>query len=77
MVLEVQRFFPALLHRMYILNAPMFFEGIWETEMSISVDKETQKKIVISSSETHDELLEQVDEHELPELYGGLCSCKA
>ena len=32
---------------------------------------------MISSSETHDELLEQVDEHDLPELYGGLCCCKA
>ena len=41
LVLEVQRFFPELVHKIYILNAPMFFEGIWEEELSQSVDKDT------------------------------------
>ena len=32
--LEVQRFFPQMLHKAYILNTPMFFEGAWETQLS-------------------------------------------
>ena len=31
----------------------------------------------MSSSATHPDLLSKVDEHELPELYGGVCRCKA
>lgn len=30
-VLEVQRFFPEMLHKLFVLNAPMFFENVWET----------------------------------------------
>ena len=29
-VLEVQRYFPELLHRLYVVNAPTFFEDVWE-----------------------------------------------
>ena len=29
-VLELQRFFPELVQKIFILNAPMFFENIWE-----------------------------------------------
>ena len=31
----------------------------------------------MSSSQNHPELVEMVDEYELPDLYGGNCSCKA
>jgi len=41
LVLEVQRFFPELVHKIYVLNAPLFFDGIWEEELSQSVDIET------------------------------------
>ena len=41
LVLEVQRFFPELVHRIYVLNAPLFFDNIWEEELSVSVDQET------------------------------------
>lgn len=41
LVLEVQRFFPELVHKIYVLNAPLFFDGIWEEELSQSVDPET------------------------------------
>ena len=30
-VLECQRFFPSLCHKIYILNAPMFFDNAWES----------------------------------------------
>ena len=66
-----------MLHKCYVLNTPMFFENIWESQLSTCIDADTLNKIFISSTDTHDDLLEEVDEYELPELYGGVCSCKA
>ena len=78
MVLEVQRFFPELLYKLYIVNTPIFFENIWESELSTCVDEQTIKdKVEISPTETHEELLNEVDPEELPQLYGGNCECKA
>ena len=61
LVLEVQRFFPELVHKIYVLNAPLFFDSIWEEELSQSVDPTTREKILISNSETHDDLSKEVD----------------
>mmetsp|Transcript_36544 Transcript_36544/g.56108 ORF Transcript_36544/g.56108 Transcript_36544/m.56108 type:complete len:173 (+) Transcript_36544:551-1069(+) len=78
LVLEVQRFFPELLYKLYIVNAPIFFENIWETELSSCVDPDTIKnKIFISTSDTHEDLIAEVGEYELPQIYGGLCECRA
>jgi len=78
LILEVQRFFPELLHKLYILNTPMFFENAWERELSTCIDKQTLKdKIFISGDDSHDDLLAEVDEKTLPEIYGGMCECEA
>jgi hypothetical protein len=78
LVLEVQRFFPELLYKLYVLNTPVFFENIWETELSSCVDESTIKtKIEISPESTHDDLLSSIDPSELPKLYGGSCECRA
>lgn len=77
LTLEVQRFFPCLLHKLYVLNSPLFFENIWEGELQSVVDQDTIKKIVFSPTDSHEELLEEVDHYELPRLYGGLCECRA
>ena len=77
-VLELQRFFPELVQKIYILNAPMFFEGIWEETLSQSVENDTvKKKIFISQTDIHDDLSKEVDQYELPKLYGGMCNCEA
>ena len=34
LVLEVQRFFPELVQKIYVVNAPLFFENIWEEELA-------------------------------------------
>jgi len=78
LTLEVQRFFPAMLHKMYILNAPLFSENIWDSELSQCVDEKTCKdKIIITSSGTHEDLFSEVKECELPQVYGGVCECEA
>ena len=40
-VLEFQRFFQEMLYKAFIVNAPMFFYGLWEDELSMTVDKST------------------------------------
>ena len=55
----------------------MFFENAWENELSKCIDKSTLAKIVISSDDTHEDLQAEVDEKELPEIYGGVCECEA
>ena len=76
--LEVQRFFPSMLQKLYILNTPMFFEGAWENQLSQCLDPNIVKnKVFISSNESHEDLSAEVDEAELPLLYGGTCECDA
>ena len=77
MVLEMQRFFPEIIHKIYVVNVPVFFDGIWEDELSKNITSETQKKMIFSQSESCPELLEDVDEYDLPEIYGGQANAKA
>ena len=61
---------------MFIFNAPMFFDDIFEDAKSM-LTEETINKIRLSSGSTHDDLSDLVGAEELPSLYGGLCKCKA
>ena len=79
-MLEVQRIFPELMNKLYIVNTPLFFENVWESTLIQSIvnhNTTLKNKILITSNITHDELLQEVDEYELPTLYGGLCNCVA
>ena len=76
-MLELQKFYPELVHKIFVLNSPMFLETVYEDQLSQSLAKETQEKIEFSSTCSHCVLSESVDEHELPAIYGGLCNCKA
>lgn len=55
-----------MLYKAFIVNTPMFFESLWEDELSISIDKSTLEKIEISGSESHPDMLELIDENDLP-----------
>jgi len=76
-LLEVQRFFPELVHKVYVLNTPIFFENVWESQFSKALKPASKQKIKFSASATHQDLTNEVDEYELPSLYGGICECKA
>ena len=54
--LESQRFFPQLVHKIYVLNCPIFFENVWESQLSKCVNSNTIQKIVITSNSTHKDL---------------------
>jgi hypothetical protein len=62
-----------MLHKLYILNVPIFFEAIWETELNKYLDNDTKNKIIMSSQCSNKDLLLQVDELDLPLIYGGNC----
>ena len=53
------------------MNAPVFLDGIWEDELSKNIAPETLHKIIFSSGASSPELLEDVDEYELPDIYDG------
>ena len=56
----------------------MFFENAWDSQLSKSIRKDTTgSKIRVSTNSSHKELVAEVDEYELPSMYGGLCDCKA
>ena len=56
----------------------MFFDNVWEGQLSKSIRKDTTaQKIRISTNNSHKELIAEVDEYELPTIYGGICDCKA
>lgn len=55
----------------------MFFENAWENELSTCLDKETLEKVFMSGDDSHDELLAEVEDKDLPEIYGGMCECEA
>ena len=52
---------------------PIFFENAWESELSSCIDKATLEKIFMTSDDTHDDLQTEVDQDNLPEIYGGTC----
>ena len=66
-----------MVHKIYVLNTPIFFENIWESQLNKCINSDTVKKIVFSSGSTHKDLQNEVDEYELPTCYGGTCECKA
>mmetsp|Transcript_17866 Transcript_17866/g.32978 ORF Transcript_17866/g.32978 Transcript_17866/m.32978 type:complete len:912 (+) Transcript_17866:61-2796(+) len=63
--------YPERAHRIYIVNAPRFFTGIWSM-IKPMLDEATKKKIGLYRSNYKDALLEDIDAEQLPEKYGGL-----
>ena len=50
-----------MLSHLYILNAPMFFEGFWESEIASHLSPGTLSKTIISGESTHPGLLESIE----------------
>ena len=66
-----------MLESAFIVNTPMFFDGIWESEIKPSLSAKTISKIHITGEATHKLLQEKFDPANLPLLYGGECECDA
>lgn len=67
-------YYPECLGSMFFINAPMLFSGVW-SGIKIFLDPNTQKKIKILSSNYKSELLNYIDEENMPSFFGGRAEC--
>ena len=77
LTLEFQKFYPEMVDSIFIVNSPMFFEGVWESEIKPQLSPKTISKIHITGESSHQLLLERFAPDNLPQLYGGTCECDA
>ncbi|XP_020597107.1 phosphatidylinositol/phosphatidylcholine transfer protein SFH6-like [Phalaenopsis equestris] len=66
--------YPETLYRMYIINAGPSFRLLWNTVKSF-LDPRTTSKINVIGTKYQSKLLEVIDTRELPEFFGGTCTC--
>ena len=65
-----QDYYPEILGSMFIINAPMFFSGIWSV-IKVFLDEKTVKKINILGSSYQKELDKYIAPENLPDFLGG------
>ena len=66
-----QDYYPEIMGRTIVVNAPRLFSGVWSVCKGY-VDEKTRKKIsIISSSKSLEELLKHIDMDQIPEFLGG------
>ncbi|KAK6938859.1 CRAL/TRIO, N-terminal domain [Dillenia turbinata] len=66
--------YPETLCRMFIINAGPGFRLLWNTVKSF-LDPKTTSKIHVLNNKYQNKLLEIIDASELPEFFGGSCTC--
>lgn len=67
----LQDYHPERLGKMYIVHAPYLFMKVWKIIYPF-IDNNTKKKIVfVENKRLRETLLEDIDESQLPEIYGG------
>ncbi|KAJ3187540.1 cytosolic factor, phosphatidylinositol/phosphatidylcholine transfer protein [Gaertneriomyces sp. JEL0708] len=69
-----QNYYPEMLGKMFIINAPMMFTAVWAV-VRMFLDEVTVSKINILGSSYKSKLLETIDEQSLPKFFGGSCEC--
>ena len=69
-----QNYYPERLGRLYIINAPWGFSGVFSVVKRF-LDPVTVQKIHVLGSSYQTELLGQVPKENLPKQFGGTCSC--
>ncbi|XP_012467296.2 uncharacterized protein LOC105785717 isoform X1 [Gossypium raimondii] len=67
----LQDYYPERLGKMFIVHAPYVFMAAWKIVHPF-IDVKTRKKIVfVENKSLKSTLLEEIDESQLPEMYGG------
>ncbi|KAL2342829.1 hypothetical protein Fmac_004114 [Flemingia macrophylla] len=67
----LQDYYPERLGKLLILNAPYIFMKVWQIVYPF-IDNKTKKKIVfVEKNKVKSTLLEDIDQSQLPEIYGG------
>lgn len=70
-----QNYYPERLGRLYLVNAPWGFAGVFSVVKGF-LDPVTVQKIHVLGSNYHSELLSQVPAENLPTIFGGTCECE-
>ena len=66
--------YPESLNRVFVLNAPTLFSGLWNTVKGV-LNERTRNKIVMTSKGMHDDLKALVPPERMPVFLGGDCPC--
>lgn len=67
----LQEYYPERLGKLFIVHAPYIFMTVWKIIYPF-IDKKTRKKVVfVEDKRLRETLLEDIDESQLPEIYGG------
>ncbi|CAI8619288.1 unnamed protein product [Vicia faba] len=67
----LQDYYPERLGKFFILHAPYIFMKVWKMVYPF-IDNKTRKKIVfVENKKVKSTLVEEIDENQLPEIYGG------
>ncbi|KAL3655103.1 hypothetical protein CASFOL_000889 [Castilleja foliolosa] len=67
----LQNYYPERLGKLFFIHVPYIFMTAWKI-MYPFIDKNTRKKMVfVENKRIKDTLLEEIDERQLPEMYGG------
>ncbi|XP_023748445.1 CRAL-TRIO domain-containing protein YKL091C [Lactuca sativa] len=67
----LQDYYPERLGKMFVVHAPSIFMTAWKMIYPF-IDEKTKKKIVfVDSKQLKSTLLKDIDESQLPEIYGG------
>lgn len=69
-----QNYYPERLGKMYVINAPWGFSGVFSVVKKF-LDPVTSAKIHVLGSGYKSELLAQVPAENLPKAFGGSCDC--
>jgi hypothetical protein len=69
-----QNYYPERLGKLYVINAPWGFSGVWSI-IKAWLDPVTVNKIHILGANYHKELLDQIPTENLPTIFGGTCEC--
>lgn len=70
-----QNYYPERLGKMYVINAPWGFSGVFSVVKKF-LDPVTSAKIHVLGSGYQNELLAQVPAENLPKEFGGMCECE-
>lgn len=69
-----QDFYPEMLHRLIIINAPRIFPLIYGLIKPL-LNERTLSKLIILGSNYKEEISKYIDDQVLPEFLGGQCNC--
>lgn len=69
-----QDYYPERLHKIFIVNAPVFFSAAWAL-IKIGLDKRVLDKVMVLGSDYKNTLLKHISHDQLPSFLGGSCTC--